>query len=284
MTTLATGDLQQPTTTNALSVLFSALPTSLIAPIQSEYSDLFDPVESGISSLTDDIFGSPTRTRSGIRTRTRPTASPSSITTSSTTTSPSTTAPTDPPTTTDTNARPTYATSVDSDAADATSTEAPEAEERPERSEHAATIGIATGAASGGVLAILAGVFLWRRRQQGKSPFAGRGGNGGKGVYPEVAWLYDPNITPPRSRAGSGSGQQLIPEPRPGSVEIGGTPIMGGHSPEMRGVSSPLLAPVVAASRDMTGGGRRSRSGSDVNMLRPLTAIGEEATPRGSMS
>lgn len=60
---------------------------------------------------------------------------------------------------------------------------------------------------------------------------------------------------------------------------------MGGGSPEMRPShsSSPLLAPVVRGSRDMTGSRSRSESEVDFDRLRPLSTLREE-TPRGSMS
>lgn len=173
----------------------------------------------------------------------------------------------------------------DTDAAPATTTTAPPGTSAANPSKNAATIGIATGVASGFVLLGLAGLWLWRRRQQGRAPFARAGSNRSHRVYPEVAWLYDPDITPSRSRAGSDSGAHLIPAPRPGSVEIGGTPVLGGASPEMRpaGSSSPLLAPGFRGSRDVVGS--RSRSGSEVDLdrLRPLSTLREE-TPRGSLS
>ncbi|KAK0803376.1 hypothetical protein LTR75_007958 [Friedmanniomyces endolithicus] len=105
-------------------------------------------------------------------------------------------------------------------------------------------------------------------------------------AFPESAWLYDPARTPPRTGSpppqlpplehemqedrhfssstlglgvGEGSASQmlLIPEPREGAVELGGS---APNSPP-QGFSSPLLALPTATTRGGSGGRRGSGSG-----------------------
>ncbi|KAK0316782.1 hypothetical protein LTR01_000533 [Friedmanniomyces endolithicus] len=109
-------------------------------------------------------------------------------------------------------------------------------------------------------------------------------------AFPESAWLYDPARTPPRTGSppprlpplehemqqdrhfsssttlglgtgeGSASEVLLIPEPREGAVELGGS---APGSP-VRGAASPLLALPTATSRG--GGGGRRGSGSGIGI------------------
>ena len=149
---------------------------------------------------------------------------------------------------------------------------------------NASVVGISVGLVAGAVLVALGGVFLWRRRKQGKAPFGPRGSQRSGRVYPESAWLYDPQITPPRSRAGSTAEAALLPDPRAGSVEMAA----GGLSPNMRPArpSSPLLAPHITITRDESPGyspfggsgetGRSSRYAGTDNLRRPLTSADDE--------
>ncbi|KAK5175781.1 uncharacterized protein LTR77_000921 [Saxophila tyrrhenica] len=100
--------------------------------------------------------------------------------------------------------------------------------------ESASVIGIATGLSASAVLVGLGGIFLWRRKSQGKPMFRrSMSQNPAGGPYPQVAWLYDPVVS------------------RPGSPEQG----QGGH---MRGESGANLVPAAAAPAG------RERSGSEV--------------------
>jgi hypothetical protein len=144
--------------------------------------------------------------------------------------------------------------------------------------------GIAAGLGAGFVVAGLAALYLFRRKSQGKAMFGGLGRGGskrstGSGPYPAVAWLYDPKISPPgtpgRSRSGSvadGAEERLIPEPRPGSVEMAGSE--APHLPPAR-PSSPLLAPHLPPARERSPSPGRSRASSSASrdnspFLRPL--------------
>ena len=301
---------EQPSATNALDVLFSALPSSYATSIQSQFSDLLDPIASDIDSFTSDLFAGAGERTTGTRTDTRPTTRtgtppttrptttrgrphttrPTTRPTTDPTSTPSPLPPPPPPSSETTNQTPTTTLSTGA----ATTTPAPPAATTHSASNpisNASTIGIATGVASGVVLLCLGGLYLYRRRAAGLGPFTNRSGSKRSNkVYPEVAWLYDPDITPPRSRAGSSAGEgeaeaeRLVPAPRPGSVEIAGTAVGGGYdrSPEMRGQGSPLLAPVAARGGRGDLVGSRSRSGSevDVERLRPLSMVREESPGR----
>ena len=143
---------------------------------------------------------------------------------------------------------------------------------------NASVAGIASGLAAGAVLVSLAGLYLYRRKKQGKPLFGPRGSQRSTGsYYPKSAWLYDPQPSRTHSRAGSDSGQNLIPDPRPDTVEMDGG---GLASPDMRPSrsSSPLLPPAITVSRDESPGGSPGgsphRSGG--RRSRPMMAIGEE--------
>ena len=259
-----TGETAGPTTTNALGVLISALPSG----IRSEATHLTHVIgDGGTQTNKHHPTGRPTGNQHHSPPHHRPTKHP---TTSHATTKP-TTAHT-ATTATTTRLLPTGALGADPIS-------------------NAATAGIAAGLAAGFVLAVIAGIFLWRRRKQGK-PLFGRANSkrsaGSGRAYPEVAWLYDPVISTPnspgRNRAGSGIEEAaLIPQPRPGSVEMG----EGGASPNLRPArpSSPLLAPHMPPAREESPGGspgssegrsRSSRGASQDNLRVPLRPINEE--------
>ncbi|KAK3673351.1 hypothetical protein LTR78_006897 [Recurvomyces mirabilis] len=299
-------DASQTASTNALSILLDAAP-----------SDVAKSVESVISSLSTAFAGpsaSPSNTplipTSLTSQPTRPTSfSTSAMLPSSVT--PDSSLPTKisspTPSTMMTVASQPITTST------STSTPAPTAASTSHGAgqlKNASVVGIATGLVAGAVLIFLIGIFLWRRRSQGKAPFANRrpsqrsSRKGSKRVYPEEAFLYDPKMTP-RAASPSLEGERhsrdesatsLIPDPRRGTVELSSAP----PSPPQR-PTSPLLSPVAVAEerrshngspsrerRNSGGGspsGRRSRSSlavSRTDLTRPMSAIWEEP-PRPSV-
>ena len=132
---------------------------------------------------------------------------------------------------------------------------------------NASVAGIASGLCAGAVMVALGAFYLHRRRKQGK-PILGRWGSqrsAASGPYPQVAWLYDPKMSPPgspgHSRSGSGAEANLLPREGEQSREMEA----GMASPNLRPArpSSPLLAPLhMPPSRDQSPDGRRSSSRS----------------------
>jgi hypothetical protein len=128
----------------------------------------------------------------------------------------------------------------------------------PEKQQSNGTIaGVATGAAAGVVLITLAIFFFLRRRQRNRALKTVEAK--ASQPYPEVAWLYDPVRSPPRSQS-----------PAPQIGNIGGIPGMtqeqakrnSAHAPEVvLPEGEPLLAPSRAATRESSPGGNgRGRS------------------------
>ncbi|KAK3071632.1 hypothetical protein LTR53_008274 [Teratosphaeriaceae sp. CCFEE 6253] len=293
---------EDPSTTNALSILLSAAPSELAASVESVFQSLTSEL---LASATQQRTETPTpEDPSTSRETPRPTSDPFTrdsrptpsatqsiaISTSSASSSTFLTITNAPTSLTSTTATP------------STTAAAPQGLAHPLK--NASVAGIATGLAAGAVLFALAALFLYRRRQQGKPlPFFGAGGRGARTgsqrsskrgsrrIFPEVAWLYDPSRTPregspppPRADREGERGQEmemahsrhesaasLIPEPRAGAIELPPAP----HSPQLR-ASDPLLSPpMVGSSRDESpgrgssdsasrSGGRRSGSGSPV--------------------
>ena len=277
-------------TTNALSILLSAAPSDFAQSVESA----FESVTSQLFQPTSQPTTAPSPTNPPSQRPGEPTRRPSPSTTPQ------------PPSTTlslaITSSPPTSSTlmTIANKPTSFSSTSTPSATAIPSSGgqlKNASVAGIATGLAAGAVLFMLAGIYLYRRRQQGKPiPFFGaRGGSrgsqrsskrGSKRIFPEVAWLYDPSRTP---REGSpppqedrergqememghsryGSAASLVPEPRDGAIELPSAP----NSPPQR-PSSPLLSPPMGGGRDRSpenrrssdsasrSGGRRSGSGS----------------------
>ena len=290
----AASDSPTPTTTNALSVLFSALPSSIADPLQSEFNSVISavtPADQSSTNTADSSQTSPTHTANktphtsstGRTTRTgRPTRT-GQMTHSPTTHDPTTKHTTSP--TSHTTLHTTTATQTDpmSQAHPTNGTAPPPIGSHP--ISNASIAGIVSGLGAGFIVAGLAGIYIFRRKKAGKPIIGGlaRGGSKrstGSGPYPAVAWLYDPKISPPgtpgHSRNGSvadGAEERLIPEPRPGSVEMAssGAP----HLPPAR-PSSPLLAPHMPPARERSPSPGRNRASSSASMdnspfLRPIS-------------
>lgn len=284
---------------NALSVLLSALPSDLASSIEAGYSIVTHNLLATSDTETSRPTSRPTptdRSREPIlstsrseprptsntqrptdQSRTsRPTSHPTIPRTSSHTARPTShppprpsSKPTPSPSSTfTTSTRPTSTTSsTTSNPPPPTSTTTPtEAETNtqpsitPERQQANGTIaGVATGAAAGVVLITLAIFFFLRRRQRKRALQAVVAKS--DQPYPEVAWLYDPVRSPPRS---------VSPAPQPGANgELGMTQMQAQRSsllaPEvvMPPEGEPLLAPGRAATRDNSpSGGVRSASPS----------------------
>lgn len=151
---------------------------------------------------------------------------------------------------------------------------------------NASVAGIASGLCAGAVMVALGAFYLHRRRQQGK-PMIGRWGSqksAGSGPYPQVAWLYDPKMSPPgspgQSRSGSGAEERLIPNQGEASRNIEA----GMASPNLAPIrpSSPLLAPLhMPPSREQSPERRdrirdRSRSASRSRSTDRLRVVNED--------
>ena len=276
-----------PTTTNALSILFSALPSSIAAPLKSEFHSVISaiaPADQSSTNTADSSHTTPTHSPTNNSPHKSPTGRPKGTPTGRPKGRPTrrpNNRPTNHPTHRPTN-RPTHHTThpttlhtspstITSGASHTSGTSKPTSTDAPIGSHpisNASVAGIASGLGAAAVLGVLAGVYLWRRKQANKPLFRR---SGPPQAYPEVAWLYDPKMTPQgspgHSRSGSvadGAEERLIPEPRPGSVEMPGSEMAGGLSPNLRPArpSSPLLAPYLPPPRDQSPGGSPSgRSG-----------------------
>ncbi|KAK0347100.1 hypothetical protein LTR91_012916 [Friedmanniomyces endolithicus] len=295
----------QATSTDAVSVLLNAAPSSVVQSFESAFE-----------SLTSDLLGSTSQPTAAPTSQSQPTdtpsnAPPASLPASRPTqnTNPPISSPFSRPTIFST---PTPSTFLTAAARPTSTTPTPSTTPLPATSssttgqlKNASVAGVATGLAAAFVLFTLAAIYLYRRHQQGKPlPFfssssgrfsrlaRSRGTNNNRDsqrAFPESAWLYDPARTPPRNGSpppqlpplehemqedrhfssstlglgvgeGSASEMLLIPEPREGAVELGGS---APNSPP-RGVSSPLLALPTATSRG--GGGGRRGSGSGIGI------------------
>ena len=141
--------------------------------------------------------------------------------------------------------------------------------------DNAAVAGISAGLVAGAVLIGLAALFLWRRKKQGKPVFA-RSSSQRSGPYPEVAWLYDPVMTPNGSPGHSRSGSMV-------GENDALQPGMAMTSPNLRPVSEsgPLLAP--PRSMSPSPGRARAWSGGSrdesLDVRRPLSGVDEEQGP-----
>ncbi|CAK1357137.1 unnamed protein product [Cercospora beticola] len=235
---------------NALAVLYSALPSDVAASVASE-----------LNIDTTNFLPATTSSRATSTSR------PTSITTATS------------------SALSTFSTITRSTSgpATATATPAPPSDDDNNSSQlrQGSVAGIATGAAAGVVLIILAALLLFRRKRQGK-PMFGRlsrsDSNRSVRAYPEVAWLYDPAPTPPRTsrhyRRGE-SGVSLLPTAYGGAAAAEGAggirTVAGAFEPE-----SPLLPPQVSYARDESPG---SSGGSS-----PRSARGPSRSSLGSAS
>ncbi|KAK4541956.1 hypothetical protein LTR36_007156 [Oleoguttula mirabilis] len=285
-------------TTNALSILLSALPSNVASSFESEF-DSFTHQILGTSSTSD------TTTEATTASATRPTAHTAmpSITRPTSHSLPSKTASSTSSTSSISSTSSTLTTVASSSSSSSSASSATPStsgaalpHSGPGQLKNASIAGIATGVAAGAVAFFLIALYLLRRRSQGKSPFGPRGSQrsskrGSRRIFPEVAWLYDPAMTPKeqpgsergsphhtpnqstsmlvadQERAGAGAGMSgrnpsaysLIPAPREGAVEMASAP----YSPPMHPArsSSPLLAPGTAISTD-DDSSRRSNSAS----------------------
>lgn len=154
---------------------------------------------------------------------------PSTHTTSSSSETPTTHSPTTLSTIPSTTTSPPSSTTPPNQTADLTNAaESSEPSITAARQQSNGTIaGIATGTVAGIVLITVAIFFLLRRRQRKRALAAAAGP---QQAYPEVAWLYDPVRSPPRS---------LSPSPQLG----GASPQLGMTQVQAR--RSSLLAPEV---------------------------------------
>lgn len=271
--------------TNALSVLLSALPSNVASSIESDINSLTQQAL-GTSTTSNIIPGQTTSATRSTGHTTLSTITRSVSYTLSTTTQPSTLS--------------TLVTATSTSSASSSSIATPSVSAAAATSsgngqlKNASVAGIATGAAAGFAVIFLLALFLLRRRSAGKSPFGPRGSQrsskrGSRRIFPEVAWLYDPAMTPknqPASEQGSphhspnqstamlvseqqreGAGMSgrnpsaysLIPEPRDGAIEMASAPPSPAMHPARS--SSPLLAPGTALSTN-DDPSRRSNSAS----------------------
>ncbi|TKA44213.1 hypothetical protein B0A54_04980 [Friedmanniomyces endolithicus] len=258
----------QATSTDAVSVLLNAAPSSVVQSFESAFE-----------SLTSDLLGSTSQPTAAPTSQSQPTdtpsnAPPASLPASRPTqnTNPPISSPFSRPTIFST---PTPSTFLTAAARPTSTTPPPSTTPLPATSssttgqlKNASVAGVATGLAAAFVLFTLAAIYLYRRHQQGKPlPFfssssgrfsrlaRSRGTNNNRDsqrAFPESAWLYDPARTPPRNGSpppqlpplehemqedrhfssstlglgvgeGSASEMLLIPEPREGAVELGGS-------------------------------------------------------------
>ncbi|KAF7192850.1 hypothetical protein HII31_05833 [Pseudocercospora fuligena] len=268
---------------NALSVLLSALPSDVVSSFASEYHDftsiIFRPASterpetSELGEPTSRPSSRPTTSETSMRPSTRPQMTSIPPFTSRPTMRPTTSHPTTSSTpitsasSSTTLSTITRSSSTTSSIAAATSTAAPTAAPAPQL-KNASIAGIATGVAAGAVVVLMGAFFLWRRRQQGKAPFARKTSQRSGRVYPEVAWLYDPAPSPPpegemQDRHAS---ERALLNPQGGATEM--TPMASAPgTPELRPArpESPLLPPVMPAARGHSPGG--SPSGSNRSSL-----------------
>ncbi|KXT01941.1 hypothetical protein AC578_2562 [Pseudocercospora eumusae] len=268
---VATTHAPEPTgEPNALSVLLSALPSDVVSSFASEYHDftsiLFRPAS---TERPETPSSRPTTVETSMRPSTRPQTTSIPPSTSIPAIRPATSHPTTSSTSitlassSTTLSTITRSSSTTSSVAAATSTAAPTAAPAP-RLANASIAGIATGVAAGAVVLLMGALFLWRRRQQGKAPFARKTSQRSGRVYPEVAWLYDPAPSPPPEgeMQDRHAPESALLNPQGGATEMTpmasapGTPELGPARPE-----SPLLPPAMPAARARSPGG--SPGGSD---------------------
>ncbi|KAK5107683.1 hypothetical protein LTR62_000918 [Meristemomyces frigidus] len=296
-TMTASGDAAS---TNALSILLEAAPSSVAQSVESALSSEYMAITSAFSLPS---------TTSSLSSRTvSPSAQPtisSDIETSTASVTPVSSLPSklSTPSASTFMTVASQASSTSSSSSAASTTTAASTSHGAGQMKNASVVGISTGAAAAAVLLLLIAAFLWRRRSQGKAPFARRPSQSssrrGSRHYPEEAWLYDPKMTP---RAGSPppegrhirdeSATSLIPEPRRGTIELSSAPPSPPQHP-----TSPLLTPVLyptgderrsysgspsrerISSENSSPNGRRSRSSlavSRMDLTRPMSAIWEE--------
>lgn len=286
------------TTTNALSILLSALPSSVVSNIESEFESIshhiFNPATSNVQQISCTTVSSiPTTTFLTMTSPHRSTVPHIPSTLHTIISRPASTA------------KLSHAASMTATASSGSGGSLPDA----------SVAGIASGIAAAAVVGLLVCAFLWRRRKQGKVPFhqhpskSSSSKRTSQHIFPESAWLYDPKVTPhdgfrsPQDGPGHGedlSSINLIPHPRDGVLEMSSAP----QSPPLHPArpSSPLLAPELVglertenpqgrrksgsafrngrrSSSQSLGGRKRARSSvrnSRTDLTRPMSAIYEE--------
>lgn len=261
-------------TANALSILFQALPSTAAMAIASEYS--LQPAS--VETLASIAASQPTSAGTfSTSTEPQPTPQillvPSSISGASSSPAFSTSILSSTSTTQSSTELPSATTSL----APVFTTTVPQAEHLENR----AIAGVVSGVTAGTVLIIIAVVFLLRRRQQGKRPFAHRK------VYPEVAWLYDPAPTPVASlHRRHDSGEEVLLPPRQEEMEQVrlASPERSPHvTSPLLPLGSQVLSNEEASSRAPMHGRttirtvRRSSASAIAGERRPLHAIFEES-------
>ncbi|KAK6433520.1 hypothetical protein LTR95_010301 [Oleoguttula sp. CCFEE 5521] len=205
MTTTAASD-------NALSVLLSALLSNVASSIEHGVSDVTSLVQAAESTSVADITVTPVHTTAATQTSatahsTSPTIS-QAMTTGGPVTQQRQSSTTPSHSTLRTSASRTSSSSISSTTTTSAESSASAAALAQKQSSTGTIAGIAAGAFAAVMLLVLLGLFLHRRRKQGRAPFASRsklsrpksGSRRTDEDFPESAWLYDPVITPAGSR------------------------------------------------------------------------------------
>ncbi|KAK6442331.1 hypothetical protein LTR95_001434 [Oleoguttula sp. CCFEE 5521] len=246
MTTAAASD-------NALSVLLSALPTDVASSIEDGVSDVTSLLQAIGSTSVADITITPVDTTAATQAPTPvPTTTPSAEATTESTTAKQPQETTTPsPSMLQSSASRTSQSPVSSTATSNSESSASAAAIAHKQSSTGTIAGIAAGGFAALMLLFLLGLFLHRRRKQGRAPFASRnklsrsksGSRRTNKNFPESAWLYDPVITPAGARSPALEPSKGPPLPRDRrSLESSAPELV---TPDMRESQSfePLLAP-----------------------------------------
>ncbi|KAK6436468.1 hypothetical protein LTR95_007339 [Oleoguttula sp. CCFEE 5521] len=246
MTTAAASD-------NALSVLLSALPTNVASSIEDGVSDVTSLLQAVGSTSVADITITPIETTAATQTpMTSPGTTPSTqAATEATPTQRPQQTTTPSPSTLQTSASRTSQSSVSSTTTSSSESSASAAAIAQKQSSTGTIAGIAAGGFAALMLLFLLGLFLHRRRKQGRAPFASRnklsrsrsGSRRTNKNFPESAWLYDPVITPAGARSPALEPSEGPPLPRDRrSLESSAPELV---TPDVRDSQSfePLLAP-----------------------------------------
>ncbi|SMR43924.1 unnamed protein product [Zymoseptoria tritici ST99CH_3D1] len=219
----------------AVSVLISALPSDVVASIQSEFGALRTPAPT--PAPTSVAQSTPSSPSSTIPTSSQSTPTSSDFSSSSTTASSSTFSP-----------------STISSTSSATPTSSAGASTHNGQKSHnkAAVAGIASGIIAGAVLLILLAAFLFKCRKEGYQWFCCCCGKKKQHPrpsrpYPQSAWLYDARPSPPdslRRGAAESSDDALLPTRRHDEMrERDRVPDRFASPTRPARPSSPLLSP-----------------------------------------